>query len=1666
MPRFRHLLRLCALLFVLCCGLAAAAQAQTARVSNTATLTFGGEGQQQSVRSNTVSLDIVRAKLPTRLSFRIPPVGFDMSDVSCETQPTQIASAEPVDADTLAAAPTLSMLDIRQPVIMVLEDTTSNKDPQDRDTVLIQVDTPTLREQVRLMETGPNTGVFAGGFPAQDDQPRTDPCEIRLARGESLRLSFAEDVDSYASSAELLVDPSGYVFDSATGALVDGAEVTLLDANGQPAEVFGDDGVSRYPSTVISGADVTDASGRVYPQQTGRYRFPLVAPGRYVYRIVPPAGYTAPSTANRASLATLRDLRGRPFVINDASFAEPFTVVDDEDFLSDIPIDRASDAALLLTKVASVREASPGDFIQYRLRLTNRGTMPATGVQLHDVLPSGLRYEPGSTRGADEPAIDGSSRALTFTLPPLAGGASTELTYVVTVAPGAPTGEALNRATASGLGALVSNEAAASVRVKAPLFTDAMTIIGRVTEGACGDPLSKRKGIPGIRLMLEDGTFVVTDRDGLYHIEGVRPGRHVLQLDRASVPATHAPVACDTDTRQAGSATSRFVEGDGGLLKRVDFQLRPTGVAKQAEAPLPIAVADDATASGDREWLAGQTPGIDWLFPQVDHNPRAPAVRVVVKHLPGQKVALTINGQRSEPLAFDGSDADRAHGVAISRWSGIPLAPGDNQLVARVLDADGKEAKRLERVVHLAGAARRAEFDAASSRLIADGLTQPLIAVRVTDKDGKPARAGTLVPFAVEQPYVAAVEADLQQGRQLAGRERAKVVGRVVGDEGIAFLALQPTTQAGAVKLTVTLAEEKTLQTSQIRAWLAASQKDWTVVGFGAGTLGYETLRRHGTGLPRGERNQLVTDGQLAVYAKGRIKGSWLLTLAYDSDRRYDPDRGLLGVIDPNRYYTVYGDGSAQAYDAPTARKLYLRLERREFYALFGDFESGFTETQLTRYNRTLNGVKAAYEGERVRATGFAAYSDTLYARDEIQGNGLSGPYRLSGRNVVPNSDKLTIEVRDRFRSEKIVSSQAMTRHIDYDIDVDSGTLRFRSPVLSRDAALNPIFIVVDYEVEGGRTDKLSAAARITTNLANKHVEIGVSAIHDETVGSATIFGVDAEAHIGRRTEIRAEAATGGRGGLGEGQAFLAEVEHHGGGLDLLGYARQQDQAFGVGQQNLVEAGTRKLGVDGRLKLSERLSLTATGWHQTQLDTPGSRIAGEARLEYRRDTGTLFVGGQFASDQGIDGRDRNSRLLTFGGSQGLFNNELVLTGQTQFAPGGDKGSSDFPIRHQITAAYRLTKDVRLLGGYEIADGDTYTAHTAQLGFDVAPWTGAKLMSTLNQQAMGENGQRTFAQYGLSQSLPIGKRWTVDGTLDASSTLHGQIDPGTRITPFQTTAGGSTMGSFGQDDPNGGYVAATLGATYRAERWSWNGRLEYRDGEASDRWGVTSNLLRTLGQGRTLASSVKANLLRDRSGAVAASAAADLALALRPLDSPWSLLERLVLRHDRADAGFDDTNVIGVPAYGGGDQTTSRILNNLALNYRSGAEGGGHGFEGTLYYGAKYVRGRFADDVYDGFIDVVGFELRHDLGAHVDLGLQGSVQHAWERKVVAFSAGPTLGLSPADNLWLTVGYNVTGYRDRDFEADRYTRSGPFVTLRMKFDRDSIAGAGRTLFGGRR
>ena len=44
----------------------------------------------------------------------------------------------------------------------------------------------------------------------------------------------------------------------------------------------------------------------------------------------------------------------------------------------------------------------------------------------------------------------------------------------------------------------------------------------------------------------------------------------------------------------------------------------------------------------------------------------------------------------------------------------------------------------------------------------------------------------------------------------------------------------------------------------------------------------------------------------------------------------------------------------------------------------------------------------------------------------------------------------------------------------------------------------------------------------------------------------------------------------------------------------------------------------------------------------------------------------------------------------------------------------------------------------------------------------------------------------------------------------------------------------------------------------------------------------------------------------------------------------------------------------------------------------------------------------------------------------------------------------MGFSPISNLWLGVGYNFAGFRDRDFSSANATARGWYLYLRMKAD----------------
>lgn len=1685
-------------------------------------------GRPAETSSNTVSFDVTLPP-PEIRAFRISSQGdvvLDFRAPLCNVvgQSNQGASSTGAST-TLPQTPRAGTVELTstvragQPLLFEVRALAANLDRNEQDQIEITITTSTGdRETETIFETGQNTGFFVG----QIDTVRMPPapvigdCRLSIADGADIAIAArvpGQETVIVQTNVEVLADPFGVVFDSETGEPVNGARVTLVDAiTGQPATVFAEDGVTSWPSSVISGQPIVDGAGNVTEMGPGEFWFPLTNLGSYRLAIEPPEPYSAPSVVSPHDLARLVAPDGGQFIILDASYGGTFVLDDPTPVQVDIPLDRPS-LAIGLDKVASRDRVQPGDVVFYAITATNADpSRPKRSVVLTDTPSSFLRLRPDTIRidgveADDAVSITPDGRMITIALGDISGGTSRRVTYAMSVRPDASPGRALNEAvTTDSLGRTA--RASAAIDIERDSIADRMTVIGRVTAGPCtvDDP---RPGIPGVRVVMEDGSYAITDADGRYHFEGVVPGTHVVAIAGMTLPEGARLVDCHRDTRNAGSASSRFVIGQGGSLVVADFhaivpegaieevaqfaETRPDGVGARAigaiasrnssgetpldagilvEAGVPESTAEAAAATEqtyapNTDWIALGDGEDGFLTPGLAANPRAPAIRVAIRHRRGQTVRLRVDGKEVSPLSYDGTLTPAQGQFAVSTWRGIVLEDERTVLEADIVNSFGEVSKTFTREVFFTTTPTRVELVPDQSNLVADGRTRPVVAIRVLDRNDRPLREGVSGNFTLNAPYESAEALDRQQLNQLTGFAPSSARWVVEGTDGIALIELAPTMVSGSLRLDFDFNDGELVREQQLEAWIEPGDIEWTIVGLAEGTVGARSVAEN---MEREGRfdSDLGDNARVALYAKGRVLGRYLLTLAYDSAKQRE-DQRVLGTIDPQAYYTVFGDGSLRRFDAASREKLYVRIETATFYALYGDFETAFDQTRLARYNRTATGVKGEARFGQVKASGFAAEVSSRLQRDEIQGQGITGPYQLGSRRILANSERVTLEVRDRFRSEQIVTSTTLTRFIDYDIDLLSGTITFSRPVLSRDEFLNPQFIVVEYETDGLGEAELNAGLRADWTSDDGRMRIGANAITDKGDGARTDIGsLDLRAQIGDSTEVRGEIAMS----RSEGETatgWLAEVQHQTGKLDVLAYAHELDADYGVGQQNGAELGRRKFGVDGRVFFNDHLSLLGSVWQDDSLADASRRRAAQAQVNLTRKNTDLRLGLSHFDDRLIDGSNNTSTVLEAGVTQRLMNNTLELSAASAIAL-DDAESVDLPARHRFGIRYAVARDVRLVGTYEIADGENIDARQLRGGIEVTPWQGGRVITSVGQETIGEFGNRTFAAFGLAQSLQVTPQLTVDATLDGNRTLNGAPNPAELVNPLQPAAsGGQLTGGLNFED----FTAATLGAAWRKDRWSATARGEYRDGELADRKGVTFGAIRQLGEGSIVGSGATWTRAEDETGPTVEIFDAAIAFAHRPDHSEIAMLGKLEFRSDEVTGG-----IAGQAGGAGrsalivdGDARSRRLVASWSTNWSP------RGWdlddyevkqqtrrdEYTLFLGGRYNFDEFEGTEFSGTTVLAGADVRIGIGDRFEIGASGTVRANLDDDVTSFSYGPTIGFVPVDGMLLTIGYNVEGFRDGDFSAARNTDKGVFAAVRFKFDTETFDFLG---LGGRR
>ncbi|MEL7232345.1 MAG: hypothetical protein AAGJ85_07535, partial [Pseudomonadota bacterium] len=638
----------------------------------------------------------------------------------------------------------------------------------------------------------------------------------------------------------------------------------------------------------------------------------------------------------------------------------------------------------------------------------------------------------------------------------------------------------------------------------------------------------------------------------LYHFEGVEPGTHVVQVDTATLPQGFDPVMCEENTRFAGSAISQFVDAQGGSVWRANFYLQRNGETIEEDR------IDAEEQVFDAEWLDQQGANEPrWAYPVEGQTPKGRSVDLGLLHGPDHGVQLSLNGNPVRGLNFNGRKLSSDRSVAISSWSGVDIQRGRNLFEATITDRNGTLIRTLTREIWFVDTPSRARIVDDQSSPVADGFTKPIIAVRLEDASGHPVHEGRLVEISVSDPYRLASAAEEEFEDPLAAPLSAVSATRV-GQDGIAYVELEPTLQAGRVRLTVELANGLI---EELDIWLKPEKRDWVLVGLAEA----EGLLSNSEGPEGRSADELMADGRLAFFAKGVVKGEWLLTVAVDTaKRRGRADGELFDEIDPNAYYTLYGDRTWQYNDAESRYPVYVKIERGTFQALFGDYETDLQETELGRYSRRLSGLKTDFESERVSVTAFVAETNQRFARDEIAADGTSGPFRLSQGNILRASERLSVETRDRLRPDRILSTRPLTRYVDYEIDYVTGELFFRLPIPATDESFNTNVIVADYETSDAVERGLTAGGHAAVRFADGRVETGVTVIHEDDgasaeTGASELYAVDTTIRVSDALEVRAELAKSDSDtdqGQRDGTAVLLEGFYKLGTTSATGYYR------------------------------------------------------------------------------------------------------------------------------------------------------------------------------------------------------------------------------------------------------------------------------------------------------------------------------------------------------------------------------------------------------------------------------------------------------------------------------------------------------------------------------
>lgn len=302
--------------------------------------------------------------------------------------------------------------------------------------------------------------------------------------------------------------------------------------------------------------------------------------------------------------------------------------------------------------------------------------------------------------------------------------------------------------------------------------------------------------------------------------------------------------------------------------------------------------------------------------------------------------------------------------------------------------------------------------------------------------------------------------------------------------------------------------------------------------------------------------DDVVTEGRLAMYLKGKVKGRYLVTAQADTRENeikelfsgfLDPDaRDVFRRLDPDQYYPVYGDDSTTYRDVDTQGRLYVRVDWDKSQALWGNFATGLTGTEYGQYVRSLYGGAIAWRSRASTPLGearqtlraFGSEAQSAPGHSEFLGTGGS-LYYLRHTDLLPGSDQVVLEVRDPLTG-RVQTRVDLLRDVDYEIDELQGRVlltrplaqivRDNLPSIIRDTPLDGFDnrLLVDYEYipVGFSAGQTTLGFNGRTWLGD-HVAVGGTYVDEQRSGEDyRLAALDLTLQAARGTYLKFEQAS------------------------------------------------------------------------------------------------------------------------------------------------------------------------------------------------------------------------------------------------------------------------------------------------------------------------------------------------------------------------------------------------------------------------------------------------------------------------------------------------------------------------------------------------------------